>query len=144
MELFRKLVSNAVLTLGVVGLASSLASAQSAQGAFTLTHEVHWQNNVVPAGEYRFSVEPKGPTAFLTLRRMDGAREGFMMLVSGVAPTQESGVSRILLVSRSGKSFVSTMELPAVETTLHFAVPAEDTDNKIALAGDHSAPTRLR
>src|SRR5258706_10427552 len=52
MKTIRKFASAAVLTLGGLSLMPSLASAESANGKFTLTHEVHWQNAVVPAGTY--------------------------------------------------------------------------------------------
>ena len=70
MKSLRKLVSSAVLTLGVFGLLSSAASAQTARGTFTLTHEVHWKNAVVPAGTYHFSLESKGPSELLTLHNL--------------------------------------------------------------------------
>src|SRR5882762_5254060 len=87
MKTFRKFASTAVLTLGALSLMPNLASAQSANGKFTLTHEVHWQNAVVPAGTYRFSLESRGPSGLLTLRNLGGAHEGFMILVNNIGPS---------------------------------------------------------
>ena len=55
MKSLRKFAFTAVLTLGALSLLPSSASAQSANGSFTLSHDVHWQNAVVPGGTYKFS-----------------------------------------------------------------------------------------
>ncbi len=144
MKTIRKFASAAVLTLGGLSLMPSLASAESANGKFTLTHEVHWQNAVVPAGTYRFSLESRGPSGLLTLRTVDGDKGGFMFLVNDVAASQTSGIDQLVLVSRAGKSFVRTLELPKFETVLHFAVPTENADKEMALASDTPVPTHLR
>ena len=54
MKSIRKFVYAAVLILSALNFSPSLASAQDAAGTFTLTHEVRWQNAMVPAGKYRF------------------------------------------------------------------------------------------
>ncbi len=144
MKSLRKFASIAVLALVALSLAPSPASAQSAHGSFTLPHEVHWQNAVVPAGTYRFSLEPRGPSELLTLRNLSGNREGFIILVNHVGPSVPSDLDRLVLVSRAGKSFVRTLELPKFETTLHFTVPSETTKKELALASDTPVPTHLR
>jgi hypothetical protein len=144
MKTLRKLASTAVLTLGALSLTPSLASAQSANGKFTLTHEVNWQNAVVPAGTYRFSLESRGPSELLTLRSVGGDKGGFMFLVNDVASSQTSGTDQLVLVTRAGKSFVRTLELPKFETVLHFTVPTENADKEMALASDTPVPTHLR
>jgi hypothetical protein len=143
MKMFRKFASTAVLTLGALSLTPSLASAESANGKFTLTHEVQWQNAVVPAGTYRFSLESRGPSELLTLRSLDG-KGSFMFLVNEVGLSRTSGIDQLVLVSRAGKSFVRTLELPKFETVLHFAVPTENADKEMALASDTPVPTHLR
>src|SRR6267378_3868113 len=101
MKTLRKFASTAVLTLGALTLMPSLASAESANGKFTLTHEVHWQNAVVPAGTYRFSLESRGPSELLTLRSVSG-KGGFLFLVNEVDSSERSGVDQLVLVSRAG------------------------------------------
>jgi hypothetical protein len=115
----------AVLMLSALNLTPTLASAQDATGTFTLTHEVHWQNSIVPAGKYRFTLEPSGPSDLLTLSKLNGKAAGFMMLVSETEDSQPSDVSRLVVVSRPSGSFVSAMQLPEFGVTLHFAVPSE-------------------
>jgi hypothetical protein len=144
MKTVRRFVYALALTVGVVSLIPSAASAQSAAGVFTLPHEVRWQQFRVPAGEYRFSLESHGASQLLTLRQLDGTHEGFLILVNGVQSNQETGLNRLVLVSREGKSFVRTLELPEFGSTITFAVPSESVDKEVALAGEHSDPTHLR
>jgi hypothetical protein len=143
MTSLRKFASTAVLTLGALSLVSTVASAQSARGSFTLPHEVHWQNAVVPAGTYNFSLEPKGPSQLLTLRSLSG-RDGFMIMVNAIGSSRFSDLNRLEVVSRAGKSFVRTMDLPQFETVLHFSVPSESAGKELALASDTPVPTHLR
>jgi hypothetical protein len=144
MKSFRKFAYTGVLTLGALSLIPSPASAQTANGSFTLSHDVHWQNAVVPAGTYKFSLEPKGPSGLLTLRNIGGAREGFIILVNNIGPSRPSDLDQLVLVSRGRKSFVRTLELPNFEMTLQFGVPPESTAKELALAGDNSGPTPTR
>lgn len=125
MKLIRKIAYAAVLTLSALNFAPSLASAQEAAGTFALTHDVHWQNATVPAGEYRFTIGAEGPAQMLTLRKISGGAAGFILLVTDVEASQPSDLSELVLVSRGNGSFVSTMRLPEFGMTLHFAVPAE-------------------
>jgi hypothetical protein len=124
MKSIRNFAYATVLTLSTLNFAPSLASAQDAAGSFTLTHEVHWQNAVVPAGTYRFTIQPDGPAAMLTLRNLSGGRS-FMMLVVGSEDSKPKDISALVLVPRPGGSFVSTLQLPGFGMTLHFAVPSE-------------------
>jgi len=125
MNSIRRFVYTAALMLNALNFAPSLASAQDAAGTFTLTHEVRWQNAIVPAGKYRFTIGASGPSDTLTLRKIDGSGAGFMLLVTDTESSQLSGDSRLILVSRPSGSFVSTMQLPESGVTLHFAVPSE-------------------
>jgi hypothetical protein len=124
MKTIRNFAYASVLTLSALNFAPSLASAQEAAGTFTLTHDVHWQNAVVPAGAYRFNIEPDGPAAMLTLHAVSG-RRSFMMLVVDTEDSKPKDISELVLVPRSAGSFVSTLQLPEFGMTLRFAVPAE-------------------
>lgn len=142
MNFVHKLVSTLALSLLALGLSSTVASAQTARGTFTLTHDVRWQNASVPAGEYQFSLESRGPSELMTLRQRDGAHASFMLLVGSASPSAGASLDRLVLVSRGGKSYVRTLELPYYGIALHFTVPAEGTE--LALAGEHTEPTRTR
>jgi hypothetical protein len=145
MKSVRKFAYVGMLALSSLTLTSTFASAQNARGTFTLTHNVRWQNVAVPAGDYKFSVELRGPSEMLTLSKVSGASSGYMILVNdadtnapGGAATSENG--KLTLVSQSGSRYVSSMELPAIGMTLHFAVPSEP--RQLAMAGGASASSK--
>lgn len=125
MKSIRMFAYAAALTLSALNFAPSQASAQEAAGAFTLTHEVHWQNTVVPAGKYHFTIGANGPEATLTLRKESGRSAGFMVMVTDIDASKPSDSSRLVVVSGPNGSFVSTMQLPEFGVTLRFTVPKE-------------------
>jgi len=125
MKTLGKFVYATLLTLSALSFAPTPASAQDAHGGFTLTHEVRWQNAVVPAGEYTFSLESRGPAEFLMLNKVSGKGAGFIVLTPEVETAPLSEASSLVLVKRSGSSYVSSMSLPAYGITLNFTVPAE-------------------
>jgi len=135
----RKFVYATLLALSALSFAPTLASAQEpARGQFTLPHEVHWQNAVVPAGEYRFSFEADGAMGMLTLSRMSGRRAGFVFLVNGTDEAKPSDRSQLVLETTPGGSYVTTMQLPEFGMTLHFPVPSHAAEKQIAKAGTSS------
>ena len=137
MTTIRKFVYVTLLALGTLSFSPTLASAQEpARGQFTLPHDVHWQNAVVPAGEYRFSFEADGAMGMLTLSRMSpGHRAGFVLLVSNTDQGKPSDVSQLVLETTPGGSYVTTMQLPEYGMTLHFPVPSHATEKQIAKVG---------
>lgn len=142
MTSIRKFVYATVLTLSALNFAPSLASAQDATGTFTLSHEVHWQNAIVPAGTYRFTIASNGPSDMLTLRKLNGSGAGFVMLVTNTEDAKASDLSRLVVVSRPAGSFVSTLQLPQFGMTLHFAVPEETREVAQAVATSTASAAR--
>jgi len=131
----RKFVYAALLAFATLNFLPSLAAAQEpAQGKFTLSHEVHWGNTIVPAGEYGFSFDPAATPHVLTLSKLSGARTGFMLLVPATEEAKPSDSSRILLETTSDGSYVSAMQLPEFGMTLEFTVPAHPMTKQIAKA----------
>jgi hypothetical protein len=142
MNSIRRFVYAAALALSALNFAPSVASAQDAAGTFTLTHEVRWQNAIVPAGKYRFTVEASGPSDMLTMRKVDGSSAGFMLLVTDTENSKPSDDSRLILVSRPSGSFVSMMQLPEFGMTLHFAVPSETREVAQSVATPTASASR--
>jgi hypothetical protein len=124
MKSIRKFAYAAVLVLSALSFSPSPASAQDEGGTFTLPHDVHWQDAVVPAGEYRFSLQPMGPSEILTITKTAGKPASFMLFAKETDAIASSDTARLIIESKSGKSYVSAMHLPQFEVTLHFAVPA--------------------
>jgi hypothetical protein len=125
MRSIRKFAYAAVLSFSVFSVQPTLATAEDARGVFTLTHEVHCQNRVLRPGDYSFSVKSVGSSQFLVLRGVNGTGTDAMLMANDVETPKLDEVSRLVLVSRDGQSFVSAMELPEFDMDLHFAVPPE-------------------
>jgi len=125
MRSIRKFAYAAVLGLSIFTIQPTLAAAEDAQGAFTLSHEVHWQNSVLRPGDYTFSLKTTGSPTLLMLRGLNGTGSDATLLVPDVETPASSGASKLVLVSRDGQSFVSSMELPRCDMSLHFAVPSQ-------------------
>jgi hypothetical protein len=125
MRSIRRFIYSVVLALSALTFTPSPASAQEMHGSFTLSHDVRWQKYVVPAGDSRFEVQPRGPSAILLLRRVCGNSAGFLILANTAESSQPSDLDRLVVVARPGGSYVSSMELPEFGETLRFAVPTE-------------------
>ena len=65
-----------------------------------------------------------GAAEFLVLHGIDSGTDA-MMMVNDVESPKADESNRLVLVSRDGQSFVSTMALPEYDMTLRFAVPSE-------------------
>ena len=128
MRSMQRFVYSVVLALSAFAFTPTSASAQEMHGSFTLSHGVRWQNFVVPAGDYRFEVQPKGPSALLLLRKVSGSGAGFLMLANAAESSQPADLDRLVLVARPSGNYVSTMELPEFGETLRFAVPTESRE----------------
>jgi hypothetical protein len=125
MRSIRKFAYAAVLGLSIFAIQPTLAAGEDARGIFTLSHEVHWQNAVLRPGDYAFSLKGAGRPTFLTIRGIRGTGTDATLLVSQVRPAKSTGSSRLILVPRGERSFVSSMELPGYDMSLHFSVPTE-------------------
>jgi hypothetical protein len=139
MKSIRKFAYATLLTLSALNFAPSLASAQEKAGHFTLPHEVSWQNAVVPAGDYRFTLQPMGPSKLLTLTKTGGKPAAFMLLASAIEEPSGSEAGRLVIQSKFGKSYVSAMDLPEFEVALYFAAPAAPANSGKEVAEIHPA-----
>ena len=124
MKSIRKFGYAAVLVFSALSFAPSQAFAQDEGGNFKLPHEVSWQNVLVPAGKYRFSLDPVGPSKMLKITKISGKPASLMLLVNDTEENNGSETARLVIDSSFGTSYVSAMSLPQFEVTLHFAAPA--------------------
>ena len=73
MTSIRKFAYASLLAFTALNIAPSLASAQEpARGQFTLSHEVHWENAKLPAGDYAFSFDPYSGSRMLIVSKLSG------------------------------------------------------------------------
>jgi hypothetical protein len=124
MKSIRTFAYAAALLLSIFAVQPTLAAADDARGSFTLSHDVRIQGVVLRPGDYTFSVRSMGPSQFLILRGTNGGSDA-MLLVNDVDSSTPKESSRLVLVSREGQSFASSLALPEYDMTLRFAVPNE-------------------
>ena len=125
MRSIRTFAYAAVLSLSLLSIQPMLAAAEEVRGDFTLSHEVHWQNRVLAPGDYSFSLNMTGPRALLTLRGRNGSRTDAILLIDEIETPKEDATAQLRLVSRGGESFVSALDLPRYDVSLHFSVPTD-------------------
>ena len=141
MTTIRKFVHAALLAAAAMNFApASAAAAEPAHGKFKLSHEVHWGNAVIPAGEYSFSYDPYSTTPVLTLAKLSGARAGFMLLVPIAEPNTGSDSNELVVETTADGSSVTALELADCGMTLHFAVPARPV-KQMAKAAPPAGPS---
>ena len=132
MTSIRNLAYAALLAFTTLTFAPSLASAQEPRGTFTLKHEVHWGNAIVPAGDYRFTFSPNGVSGTLMLTSMTSPRKGYMLMVHDSEEGSPLDRSQLVLRKTPSGRYVSSMQLPDISRTLNFFVPSETTEKAVA------------
>jgi hypothetical protein len=121
----RKVLYAALLAVSALTLTSIPATAEApARGKFTLTHDVHWGNALVPAGDYEFAYDPYAKSPILTLTRVSNPRASYMLLVLSTEDSKPTDSNRLLLQTMPDSSYVSAMELAECGMTLYFAAPS--------------------
>ncbi len=126
MNLIRRFAFTATLALNALTQFAGLAHAQDPmKGKFSLPYEVAWENTMVPAGNYEFSIISTGASEFLTLQKIGGGPLSFGVLVHPVDLANGSDVSEIVLVTRGAQTYVRSMQLAKYGVAMDFAVPGE-------------------
>jgi hypothetical protein len=110
-----------VLFVGALGASALPASAQNTTGTFTLAHKVRWGTAVLPAGDYRFSVDTQAWPARVMVRELGGTTSADQKLAGG---------STLVIERKAGESVVRSLKLAPVGLALEFylgkaAAPAE-------------------
>ncbi len=124
--------------LTALTLYPGLAHAESdVRGNFTLTQEVHWENAIVPAGHYEFSLKTYGLAEVLILRNLSGGNPKVISMMKPVEAETPTNNSKIEIVKVGGERFVTSMELATSGTLLHFEVP--DAGAMAAIPTTHAA-----
>jgi hypothetical protein len=140
MTSIRKFAYAALLAFTTLNFTPSPASAQeAARGKFTLTHDVYWGNAKVPAGDYAFSYDPDANARMLSLNKLSGDRTGYLLIVASTEDAKASDLSRLILETKFGGSYVRAMQLPESGMTLHFNVPFHTAEKQIAKASTITA-----
>jgi hypothetical protein len=145
MKSIRSFSFAAVFALSVLVPFAGLAEAQSSmQGQFTLHSEVNWEHTVVPAGDYKFFINPVGGTEFLALQKISGSSLGFIVLLRPPESASSPDLSKLVLVTRGGRTFVSSMQLAKYGVSFDFRVPDEPAHSGKQIARTEVPSSTLR
>ncbi|HXY52921.1 MAG TPA: hypothetical protein VEI01_25975 [Terriglobales bacterium] len=110
--------------LVTVSLFPALSLAQDARGQFTLTTEVHWGSVILPAGDYRYSLQNHSGFSTLTVWSRAGA-PSFLMAPNSISSIAAGQTDRLTLTRRRAEWFVESLVLLEAEIAGHFRAPAK-------------------
>jgi len=92
------------------------ANAQSLQGKFTLHHTARWGQATIPAGEYRFTLDPGAEPAMVVIYDANtGKRVAFV--TSPIAETNAKGDSALLIGRRGNQREIYSLRLAELGET---------------------------
>jgi hypothetical protein len=121
------------IAVGVWGLKTASASG-AWKGSFTLPHELHWQNAVLPAGHYTFTMESVAFPSKIVIR---GENKSAIVMVMGISDGATDQPSSLLIERRGGERYVRELYLAEVNLHFRYFVPAPDKE----LLAQGGAPT---
>jgi len=116
-----RMLTIAVLALAAIGGSAAPAAAQAdAEGKFTLPYEVKWNDAVLPAGDYTFTLASADQPARLIIRGPKGP-----MFIGAVATSQRNTNehSSLTIEQHGGTRFVRELHLASVDRAIQFRVP---------------------
>jgi len=114
-----------VLLLAIAAMGASAipaAHAQATAGTFSLAHKVRWAGAVLPAGDYRFSLDSEASPTRVTVRQVNGPVVA-ILLPKAISNDDLTGTSTLVLHDAGGESVVSTLRLKCIGLALEFATP---------------------
>lgn len=124
MKLVRRFsfVKAMLLSTAALVLSTGMAHAQSLAGKFTLPTEVHWKSVVLPAGEYRFTVQGNGVSSMVVVSSLD-ARHAAMLMPASISQTALSNHDNLEVAHRNGEAYVTSFEMGSLGLVFNFAAP---------------------
>jgi hypothetical protein len=116
-----------------VGLFASAGYAQTTfSGKFTLSHEVHWGKNVLPAGQYSISMDAVGATA--RVQSTDGKLAFYTPIP--IKDGSDKGVTALSVLAYGNERFVRSLNLPERGLCLIYR-PATAAEREMLAKADH-------
>ena len=97
-------------------LFADTANAQAVQGKFNLPHTVRWGQAVIPAGEYRYTLDPGAePAVVIIYDAKTGRRVAFV--TSPIAESNAKGDSALLIGRRGNQREIYSFRLAELGET---------------------------
>jgi hypothetical protein len=110
------------LTVCAVSLLSTLGSAETLHGNFTLKAETHWGKLLLAPGAYEFTTSTDTSGTMVTVRSKESGWSGLAMAEGTSDATPEEGTKLLLTKSESGV-YVRALCLGESGITLHYGLP---------------------
>jgi hypothetical protein len=128
-SLRNRMLAIAAFALAAVCASATPASAQAAfKGSFTLTHQVRWQNAILPAGDYTFQMESLAAPARIVIQGPNGYQ-----FISALVADQKVSERSMLIVENHGRSsVVSELRLAPINRILRYSVPKAPKEVELA------------
>jgi fermentation-respiration switch protein FrsA (DUF1100 family) len=120
-----KLASKLALVALALGFSASLGRAQSPayEGKLTLLSGARWGREVLPAGDYTFTVESMGGRYVLHVR---GQNKSAVINANTAGTKVITQGNQLTLVTSGGTDAVRALDVPALGLTLVFDEPKVD------------------
>ena len=99
------------------------------QGKFTLPNEIRWQDTVLPAGDYSFSMESASLPAQILLRGPNGA---LFVMPAGRSEDRSAQQSSLTIVRRGEWGYVREIYLAPLGVHFTFTTPKVPKDQLLA------------
>jgi hypothetical protein len=123
------------LLLGMLMAISVFSAAANAQptfaGKFTLLHEVHWGQAVLPAGQYFIRMDSMSPSASISSAKGDT----IALIVSVALADNERGGTYLIVTKQGDKRTVRSLNIPEAGKMVIFAPLSRSEREAIARAG---------
>lgn len=111
-------IKTLVVALFIALAAAGLASAQTAQGSFTLPFEARWGTATLPPGDYSFKLDKAQSAGSLQLFR---GKDSVALIHSQSYSLESSGRSALTVVRSESGNTVRDLNLPEIGVVLHYA-----------------------
>jgi hypothetical protein len=123
----------AVLALFVVGMLTTVASAESVHGSFKLTAETHWGGLLLTPGEYEFTMSKDFSGLLVTVRSKETGWSGMVMAeaISGAQPIKDT---QLVLAKSEDGLYVRELCLGDSGMTLDYAISKATKFTRLAKA----------
>lgn len=110
------------LTLCAVSLLSTLGSAETLRGNFTLKAETHWGKLLLAPGAYEFTTSSDISGTMVTIRSKESGWSG-MAMAQGTSDARPDQGMKLLLVKSEGDVYVQALCLGDSGITFSYAMP---------------------
>jgi len=132
----------AIVALAGMNFFTSTACAQNrARGEFNLKQKTHWENAILPEGNYLYSIETMPSPAVVRVWQKGGGFSG-VFVPQSLLQENSLGHTEIVLRQVGDGPYVTSFHVPSLNAELIFSIPeatADSTDLEANHAPDHGS-----